>query len=343
MNLSYLIRQCQPRAHSWLEGLLRLEFNNQIDFRPNAFYSQPSGLEKVIFLDDERDCQVESDYYVNLSGRLVVTQSYQRHKELSERNLLSLYCPWIHWFFHLIPLRGLKIVPQGHPESDKVFNFLNRRNHPGRDRLLSYIFHNDPEILNHGFVTVSTEYKSFYNHPLLNKDSMFVDFYKDTDLPYENNSTTLHLVDCSVNLKNFFHVAEHIPGIVSLQVESAHPGQKYFLDLTEKSMLGFITQRMPIIVGHVPGLISKLRDQGFDLFDDLIDHSYDDEVDYERRLILAVKLNRSLLSGQKAIPDISKRLKQNQLFLINEWTDSTLGDLLQQITNFLSKEKTNES
>ena len=27
----------------------------------------------------------------------------------------------------------------------------------------------------------------------------------------------------------------------------------------------------------VPGTVSKLRDAGFDLFDDLIDHSYDDE------------------------------------------------------------------
>jgi hypothetical protein len=341
MNLSYLIRKCQPSAHSWLEGLLRSEFNNQIDFRPNSCYAPPSGFEKIVFLDDEQDWNVESDAYQALPGRLIITQNFKRYQELHEKNLLVFYCPWIHWFFHLIPLRKMKIVPGSRPESDKIFNFLNRNFHPGRKCILDHIINDDPELLHYGFVTAAA--KHYGEHPLMCKDSDFVEFYQNVNLPYENNSTTLHLVDCSVNLKNFFHIAEHVPGIISIQVESARPEQTYFLDLTEKSMIGFVAQRIPIIVGHIPGLISCLRSQGFDLFDDLVDHSYDDELDYERRLILAVELNRRLLSGQKAIPDVSSRLKRNQLFLINEWTDNTLGGLLQQIADFLSKEKTSES
>lgn len=338
MNLSYLIRNCQPRAHSWLEGLLRMQFANQIDFRPNSYYNPAPGNEKVIFIDDERDWQVDTDKYVNLAGRLLITQSYQRHIELSRKDLKSFYCPWIHWFFHIIPLRRLKIVPGSRPVSQKIFNFLNRRAHPGRTHLLSYMIGRDPDLLQYGFVTASGNYKEYEQHPLLSKDNAFLEFYQDNGIAYENNNTKFHLVDCSVNLKNFFHIAEHVPGIVNLQVESAHPAQKYFLDFTEKSMLAFITQQMPIIVGHVPGLMAKLRSQGFDLFDDIIDHNYDNEPDYERRLISCVSLNRDLLSGQKMIPDVSKRLKQNQLFLINEWTDNTLGDLLLQINNFLKGE-----
>lgn len=48
--------------------------------------------------------------------------------------------------------------------------------------------------------------------------------------------------------------------------------------ITEKSYKAFAWHQFPIWYA-VPNLVSKLRDAGFDLFDDIIDHSYDDEQD----------------------------------------------------------------
>lgn len=56
---------------------------------------------------------------------------------------------------------------------------------------------------------------------------------------------------------------------------------------TEKAWAPFKLHQIPIY-GSVTGYVSTLRNMGFDLFDDVVDHSYDNELDNIKRLQLAV-------------------------------------------------------
>jgi len=57
--------------------------------------------------------------------------------------------------------------------------------------------------------------------------------------------------------------------------------------VTEKAWAPFKLHQIPIY-SSIPGYVSTLRNMGFDLFDDVVDHSYDNEPDNLKRLQLAV-------------------------------------------------------
>jgi hypothetical protein len=59
------------------------------------------------------------------------------------------------------------------------------------------------------------------------------------------------------------------------------------ITFTEKTWKPFKLHQVPIYIG-IPGSVSTLRSLGFDLFDDIIDHSYDTETDPVKRIKLAV-------------------------------------------------------
>lgn len=83
----------------------------------------------------------------------------------------------------------------------------------------------------------------------------------------------------------------------------------------------------PILIGGT-GLVRFLRNLGFDMFDDVIDHSYDSIVDPLDRLCAAVDLNRKLLSED----GLAKTLwiKNQHRFLHNvEFIKTTLFDKIQ--------------
>lgn len=69
--------------------------------------------------------------------------------------------------------------------------------------------------------------------------------------------------------------------------------------MTEKSVKPFYSLQLPIILGYT-GIIQDLRDMGFDVFDDVIDHTYDTfdfslDVDVYTDRNLYLKLNHELI------------------------------------------------
>jgi hypothetical protein len=64
--------------------------------------------------------------------------------------------------------------------------------------------------------------------------------------------------------------------------------------ITEKSYKAFAWHQFPLWYA-VPGLVSKLRDVGFDLFDDIINHSYDNEQNPWTRMIAVVQEMQNLV------------------------------------------------
>jgi hypothetical protein len=73
---------------------------------------------------------------------------------------------------------------------------------------------------------------------------------------------------------------------VQLVVESSNQTDRFAwrnIFITEKSYKVFAWHQFPLWYA-VPGTVAKLRDAGFDLFEDIIDHSYDNIQDPEIRM-----------------------------------------------------------
>jgi hypothetical protein len=64
--------------------------------------------------------------------------------------------------------------------------------------------------------------------------------------------------------------------------------------ITEKTAHSFFGCNFPIILGGC-GIIAHLREIGFDMFDDVVDHSYDQIANPFDRIVSAIESNRRLL------------------------------------------------
>lgn len=82
---------------------------------------------------------------------------------------------------------------------------------------------------------------------------------------------------------------DHVCKVLNLVTEniSGMDCSMGIVTFTEKAWAPFKLHQIPIY-SSVPGYVSTLRNMGFDLFDDIVDHSYDSELDNLKRLQLAV-------------------------------------------------------
>jgi hypothetical protein len=81
---------------------------------------------------------------------------------------------------------------------------------------------------------------------------------------------------------------------------------------TEKCLKPFYNLQFPMIFGH-EGIIQDLRDVGFDLFDDIINHDYDDgsnQPGYINRISNDMDLTIDGYNDNKRIPFLVKELKR---------------------------------
>jgi len=90
--------------------------------------------------------------------------------------------------------------------------------------------------------------------------------------------------------------------------------------ITEKTFKAFAYYQIPVWFA-VPGLVKSVRNLGFDLFDDLIDHSYDNELGQERRYQMVTQSiddflrNKSLSNLNNIRMHIYNRLHNNRELL----------------------------
>jgi len=92
----------------------------------------------------------------------------------------------------------------------------------------------------------------------------------------------------NLELKNFYRkilnlITENVSGY------DGSDNKKYkTITFTEKVWVPFKTHQIPVLIS-LPNSLDKLRELGFDLFDDFVDHSYDKESDHNKRIKLAFK------------------------------------------------------
>jgi len=80
--------------------------------------------------------------------------------------------------------------------------------------------------------------------------------------------------------------------------------------VTEKTFHAWTAEQVPIIIGH-KGIVEHCRQMGFDMFDDLVDNSYD-TIDGPTRIRAAIELNKDLIQGKIDLAPYKSRLQRNR-------------------------------
>jgi hypothetical protein len=127
-----------------------------------------------------------------------------------------------------------------------------------------------------------------------------------TDIPYMD-------VGGWEETKNKFASGESLirNSYINLVSESSGKNSEVIF-ITEKSIKPFVYQQIPIFLA-TPGIVQHLRQYGFDLFDDIINHSYDKETNLDIRceMILEQLLNIKTIDLRKYFEINENRLLYN--------------------------------
>ena len=103
--------------------------------------------------------------------------------------------------------------------------------------------------------------------------------------------------------------------------------------ISEKTLLAFAGLQLPIVIAH-KGIVDQLRNSGFDMFDDVLDNSYD-TMDNDIRWQKAIDLNKHVIEGQFEYDKLLPRLLKNQEYLISGYLDKLIIDFKQQINDVI--------
>jgi len=250
---------------------------------------------------------------------VIFTSLENLYLELQEPNVQII--PWGgDWVNQLIEYRRLEPVADKNFASTKTFISLNRNVRDHRVVLLSYLFGQDLD--QHGLITflgigvqeqpesenfrerIQWEFDSHNQHvePIMQRgyerfysnQSLVVDDYR---IYAPNNSND--------NFSNFNRQLRHKyrDSFVEIICESSFVTPAFML--TEKTHHSFYAFNFPILIAGA-GAVAHLREIGFDMFDDIIDHSYDSTTNPVDRITQAIDLNRAILTQ----PDLAKALWQ---------------------------------
>lgn len=212
---------------------------------------------------------------------------------------------------------GVSSVLDKNFNSDKTFISLNRGPRTHRLILLSYLFgagYNTSGYLtflgqekfslpncifdmlswpfeNKTKITIQDGYKKFYNNP----DLSIIQY--ELIYPTPNN-----------NVDNFTHRLAPLyrNSFVELVTEPSFTPPSFLL--TEKTLNSIYGCNFPIILSGA-GTIQHLRNIGFDMFDDIVDHGYDQIANPADRIILAIENNKQLLVDSE---HVKKLWRDNQ-------------------------------
>jgi hypothetical protein len=99
--------------------------------------------------------------------------------------------------------------------------------------------------------------------------------------------------------------------------------------LTEKLLQAVASLQLPIIIGH-KGAVDDARRYGFDMFDDVIDNSFDN-LHNNIRWKKAIDLNIHILNNEFNYESLLPRLIKNQKYLLNEYPQLLIDNFNRQV------------
>lgn len=178
----------------------------------------------------------------------------------------------------------------------KFFLTFNKSLKPHRVGLLNLL--NNRGLLNDvdwSFVPTGNQiFDSHFLHSLLDIDNIDVEFvdnleYKLSDFEqgvYTYDETTKDTVSQTLTHVESFN--SYINSYVNITTESAFERQPNTIHISEKSYKPFFYYQFPIIVASQHHIKKMKELYGLDFFDDMINHSYDEEPDNKKRLSMIV-------------------------------------------------------
>jgi hypothetical protein len=223
------------------------------------------------------------------------------YQAVSRRDFMINHSHWLKHLKHIDPTWKV----------DHKFLCLMRRPSPSRARLADKLLHSiDSLKLSFGCMSESmvlSEYQSLV--PKQNLPILIDGIVDRKSGPNEHNQSSSVFHNCLFN-------------IVVESSSQTDPGIWRSQFITEKTFKAFGLRQIPLWMA-VPGLVSQVRDLGFDLFDDIVDHGYDtieDEVQRQEKLVEQIKqLNQtySLDQCQQLRNHLQSRLENNFKLLIS--------------------------
>lgn len=197
--------------------------------------------------------------------------------------------------FIQIPLTLLDLFPSERPlnVSDRQYHYcsLNRSARPERVRLVNHF--NNFNILDKGIVSLGSDRVHFPYSEILD-----LEFAKQMpllidELGVDRQKSTYEAIPQSIKQSIVNVIAEG----TAVQVGVHTVEDTYIRPLvSEKTTKAFVCNQFPIWLA-TPGFVEHLRKRGFDVFDDLIDHSYDSE-------LLSVKRIEMVATEVKKLVDL---------------------------------------
>lgn len=329
------MHEFQPYNRSWLLGLIKQHFNIEIYdiYLDDALYSKynieqldPS-VTRVVYVDDEMiggaDYRVIDAAFKHIKENSIFIFKMEEVAETFKRwGYKSILYPFFHIVDELIPISNFDPIVGN--SSTVPFAVLNNRF--TRERLEMLQILNGHNLLDKGFVTaVDEQFRHYFDAEVFSKiQSTSMDHYRgsaEEGVGFERLSNSINGVLCSSNLVNFYYVAQNVPGNILIQVETCPSDWLKFT--TEKTFIPMATRKMPMVFAHWD-IIGMLRDEGFDVFDDIIDHRVEANE--------AIAANKELLRAPFE-HDIQVRLDSNYDYLVGEWHKKQINNLLELINS----------
>ena len=179
----------------------------------------------------------------------------------------------------------------------KTFNFMINKLRPHRKKLLKLV-----EELNLTNYTYSLPWREnpFTSLPVTNYM-----IGTETQMPQGIRSGSIRN---SQNYKQLLQKTVFEPSCISLITEPTYIEKEALID--EKTIMAIYGGTIPIWVGGWR-YADAMKELGFDVFDDIVDHSYQSLEDPIKRIDKSIELNLHLLSGFTMSPQILERLQHN--------------------------------
>lgn len=250
------------------------------------------------------------------------------HEHLIANGANSVFCPWFHIIDHAMTLHFLNSRIEMELPSSQHGSFfcLNRNHRPHRQDLVQYL--HDTKLLERGRAT--------YREIDLNINGIYpgddISHYIPENWGYERHKMLRYDVAVSSVVENFLKINKHYQEPINISSETVTAFEFF---PTEKSMLAFFTKRLPLICAY-QGRINQIRNEGFEFFDWILDHSYDDIDCYTTRMKHMIDINFNVLQHPIQIDNrIKNAIEYNYHHLINTWLFSKLNDLEKNVLHFL--------
>lgn len=104
--------------------------------------------------------------------------------------------------------------------------------------------------------------------------------------------------------------------------------------ICEKTLFAMVARQIPILIGY-PGIVADCRDMGFDMFDDVVDTSYD-WLPNDQRVEQAILRNQDLIQGRVDLSHLQHRLEaqcNRVLYSTEEYYKSNFLQGVQRLAN----------